>query len=383
MWYSLDVFQVHVLQKLRITIFLLNQCASHKYLAHCAIAFEVKMKSYKVSYQSIFQEIIHFYSTLLQQKVPKQNYIIDTINYLKDFENRNSLLEGKVKYQEIYHFLKLLLDMVGLINATEGSFRPFKLGDTMRIGSKKDLMGVYKGNDNVIDQNMCAILFKGWFKGTELAVKFGNDLKYIVKNGKACDYSFEDGKVLIECKRVHYDKISNDLIESIVKKLLYWIGESISQFSNTESELKYNNNYRHLIMDISAYGKECSNDLGDQIEVIGLLESKQIKQIITELRRCALPEIDEITLCWLELYVFYKKPRVFVYRTASIKINEEYVNLFDYKGYTIEFYPSGNETMNFNELRISRIARSHAWIIASWYSCANKLSTIGAVEEHQ
>ena len=120
--------------------------------------------------------------------------------------------------------------------------------------------------------------------------------------------------------------------------------------------------------DISAYGKNCISDLGDY-NIVGVLESKEIKQIIADLETYKFAGIDEITFCWSELYVFEDRPRTFAYRTTPFKINKNTPSLFNYEGWTIEFYPLGKKTNEFKELRISSIARSQAWIKASWNSC--------------
>ena len=316
----------------------------------------------------------------------KPNYIVDSIAFLNDFKNINDFVIGKVSNQEIYHFLKLLLDIVGLVGATEGSLQPIKLGDTKLIGRKRDLMGVYKGDNSNIDQNMCATLFQGWIKSKKSSLKISKDLRNVVpKNMQACDFLLEHNgnQTLIECKRVHsVNDDDNDLIKSIIKKSLYWIGKAIPQFESTEKFLNGNNFYRNLILDISAYGKDCINNFGDHY-IVGLLEPEEIKQVIADLKTYEFSGIDEITLCWSELYVFEGKPRTFVYRTVPLKINQDTPSLFNYEGWTIEFYPSGKETNEFKELRISSIARTQAWIKASWHSCIDNLITWGPVETHE
>lgn len=342
-----------------------------------------------MSFHQLVQEIIGIYSTLISKKVlcekEKPNYVVDSIDFLNNFKNINDFVTGKVSNQEIYHFLKLLLDVVGLVGATEGTLQPIKLGDTKLIGRKRDLMGIYKGDDSNIDQNMCATLFQGWIKSKKSSLKISKDLRNVVpKSMEACDFLLvHDGtQVLIECKRIHSTKDDNDLIESIINKSLYWSDKAISQFESTENFLNSNNFCRHLILDISAYGKNCRNNFRDHYTV-GLSESEEIKQVIAGLKSNVSSKIDEITLCWSELYVFERKPRAFVYRTIPLKINRHTPSLFNYEGWTIEFYPLGKETDEFKELRIASIARTHAWIKASWHGCIDNLITWGPVETHE
>jgi len=348
--------------------------------------------SRKSSFHQLIQEIISIYRTLISEKVlsddEKPNYIVDSINFLNDFYNIRHFVGGNASNQEIYHFLKLLLDIVGLVSATEGSMQPIKLGNTKLITRKRDLMGVYKGDDNIIDQNMCATLFQGWIKSKNPSFKISKDLRNIVpKDSRACDYLLESRTnhtlvTLVECKRVHSVKEfvdTDDLVTDIAKKSFNWIDESLSQFESTEKFLRESDNYRHVILDISAYGSNCISDFGDH-SIVGLLETKEIMQLISVFEATEITGIDEITFCWSELYMFEDKPRTFVYRTAPFKINKDTSSLFNYEGWTIEFYPSGKKTNEFKELRISSIARSQAWIKASWHSCIDNLLTFGPEE---
>jgi hypothetical protein len=351
-----------------------------------------KKMSRNSSFHHLIQEIISIYKTLISEKVlsddEKPNYIVDSINFLNDFYNISHFVVGNVSNQEIYHFLKLLLDIVGLVNATEGSMQPMKLGDTKLITRKRDLMGVYKGDDSNIDQNMCATLFQGWIKSKNPSFKISKDLRNIVpKDLQACDFLLESrtNHTLVECKRVHSVNEfidTHDLITNIAKKSFYWIDESLSQFESAEKFLNESDNYRHVILDISAYGRNCISDFGDH-SIVGLLETKEIIQLISIFEATEIVGIDEITFCWSELYMFEDKPRTFVYRTAPFKINKDTSSLFNYEGWTIEFYPSGKKTNEFKELRISSIARSQSWIKASWHSCIDNLVTFGPVETHE
>ena len=63
-----------------------------------------------LSFHQLIQEIIDIYSTLISEKVlsdaEKSNYIVDSINFLTNFNNISDFVVGKISYQEIYHFLK-------------------------------------------------------------------------------------------------------------------------------------------------------------------------------------------------------------------------------------------------------------------------------------
>lgn len=343
----------------------------------------------KTSFHQLSKELINIYGTI-SEKIPsdneKSNYIIDCINFLNDFSKINDFVVGNVSEKEIYFFLKLLLDAVGLVSATEGSLQPIKLGNIELISRKRDLKGVYKGNDNSINQNMCATLFRGWIKSNKLPIEISKDLKNIVPKGKrSCDFLIEGNgnQILVECKRIHPIKEikSIDLIINIIKKSESIIKDAILQFKSMEKCLKKTNSHRHLILDISAYGENRIKE-DENYNIIGLSESKEIKQIINHFKAHNPIGIDVITFCWSEIYIFENKPRVLVYRTTPFKINNNTPNLFNYDGWTIEFYPSGKKVNEFKELRISSIARPQSWIELQWYSCSDNLLIIGPEEEN-
>lgn len=332
--------------------------------------------------------IINLYSSLIKDKDlmdnMKSNYIVNCLKFLRDFQRIGDFVEGKAPNEEVYHFLKLLLDVAGLVSSTGGTFNPVILGDTKSIGKIKDLRGVYKGDDNKIDENMCATLFKGWIQSKDLDISISKDLKNVVpKESQACDFLVKNNvsQSLVECKRLHFTvdfNSFNDLVDHMSKKMFSYIDKAIGQFGKTEAFLKLENCSRHLILDFSAYGKDCLNCFQDY-KIMGLLQTKGIKEMVDVLTTNTIDGIDEITLCWSEMTLFDSKPRAYAYRTVPVKINSLTPSLFSYDGWTIEFYPSGIKKYDYRELRISSRARSHAWIKASWYSSTDNLLTYGPV----
>ena len=103
----------------------------------------------------------------------------------------------------------------------------------------------------------------------------------------------------------------------------------------------------------------------------------------TSVKEFCTADIDFVTLCWSEVYVFENKPRATTYRSETFSIEGYKSKFANYGGWTIEFYPLGKKTNEFKELRISSIARSQAWIKASWHSCIDNLITFGPVETYK
>lgn len=342
-----------------------------------------------ISFRKLAQSMTEIYESILDQKLitenKQNNSILSSVKFMKDMANIDNFVVGDVANSDIFDFFTLLVDVVGLVSASEGSFEPLKLGDTKLIGRKKEIKGVYKGNDDTIAQNLCALLFQGWIKNQNI-FKISKDLKNIVTKGKrACDFLLENKgqtKILVECKRIHPTKIFdsyNDFIESISKKSVSWIEKSLDQIKSTEEFFGGSRAERHVLIDISSFGKNCYRDFED-CAIIGLLYQNEIKDIMQNIKNHSTNDIDCVTLCWSEVYIFENKPRAMTYRSETFSIKDYKSKFVNYGGWTVEFYPLGKQTDEFEELRISKVARSKAWIKASWHACTDNLLTFGPVE---
>ncbi len=343
--------------------------------------------SRNTSFGKLAQEITEVYETIINQKIlsnKNESAFLSAIEFLKNIENTNNLTVGNVDFSVIYDFFCLVEDVIGLISASEGSFEPLKLGDTKLIGRLKEIRGVYKGDDNTIAQHMCALLFQGWIKDQN-TFQISKDLKNIVTEGKACDFLLESKqkeKILIECKRIHSDQSFNchhDLIEKVSKKSVNWIEKSLEQIENTENFLGLGRCERHVLLDISSFGRQYYREIKDY-SIIGLLYEQEINAITLNILKYCSADIDCITLCWTEVYIFENKPRALIYRTVNFPLTEKELNFKDYGGWSIEFYPLGKQTNEFKELRISKVALSKAWIRASWHACTDNLLTFGPTD---
>ncbi len=310
----------------------------------------------------------------------KKNYIFDSIHFLSQFENLVGFKGGEIASQDIVNFYKLFLDAVGLVAASGGNIQNLIIGDTKLIDRKRDIIGAYKGDDSKVDEKLCASLFQGWIRMSNSPCSISKDLRNLApKDSKTCDFLLGNNgqSTLVECKRFHSTTESTsqpELVEKIVKKITDRIGEIVCQFESTELFLGIGQFDRHVVLDISSYGKDCERYFDDHI-IVGLLGSEEISQVISQIEACSISGVDEITLCWSELFLFESKPRAYVFRTAPLKINESSQSIFRYSGWTIEFYPLGKKTNEFLELRVSSTARSQSWIKTSWLSSTDNLAT--------
>ncbi len=349
------------------------------------------MRSRKMALNQLVEEIIVLYRGLIPEKTYSDkafsNHITKTITYLKNTNNISDIYEGKASNQEMFQFFKLLLDVVGLESASEGCLNPIRLGNTSLIGKKRDLKGVYKGEDNSVDENMCAILFQGWVKTANTPYGISKDLRNeLPKESKACDFLLksENGlSILAECKRVHSSIAINnpeELVERVINKATNWVANAINQFESTEKFLGSNKYYRYLVFDISDYGKDCTHVFNDYT-IVGLLDNDEISRIIPAFEALKIEGIDEIVFCWSNLYLFEGKPRALAYYTIPLKTNHKANVTLGYSGWTIEYYPMGKQTEEYRELRISSIARAPAWIRTSWYGYTDQLITFGEIQQ--
>lgn len=356
-------------------------------IVHVSTLLGVEMST-NMSFRELAQSMIEIYESILDQNLltdnKKDSSIISSINFLRNITNIDRFEAGNVEYSDIYHFFNLIVDIVGLVSASEGSFEPLlKLGDTKLIGRRKEIKGIYKGDDDTIAQNMCALLFQGWIKNQDF-FEISKDLKNIVTKGKsACDFLLESKgqkKILVECKRIHSTKkfrSYDELIEIISKKTVGWVEKSLDQIESTEDFFNEGRTERHVLVDVSSFGKNCHRDFGD-CTIIGLLSQQEIKDVAENVKKYCAADVDCITLCWSEVYIFENKPRAIAYRSETFSINNSKVVFVNYGGWTVEFYPSGKQTSEFKELRISKVARSKDWIKASWLSCTDNLFTVSA-----
>lgn len=154
--------------------------------------------SMKTSFREVANAISEIYNTILSDDELSDNQkssIIASIDFINSIENIDNFIIGNVDFPKIYDFFHMLMDVVGLVSASEGSFEPLKLGDTKLIGRRREIKGVYKGDDNSIAQHMCALLFQGWMKNQN-DFQISKDLKNIVTKGKrACDFLLQDKKM--------------------------------------------------------------------------------------------------------------------------------------------------------------------------------------------
>ena len=303
------------------------------------------------------------------------------VKFLKSMMDQQYLSTTSVPNEGICEFFRSLLDTIGIVSATGGNLQEsFQLGDQSLLGKTSDIRGLFSSGDDQISDWMCSTLFQGWARISGLEI--GKDLRYLIRNqGKVCDFLVTGPPLsLIECKRIHPTIGGKSIIETmsdIKAKAFSKTRKAKTQFASTEGFLGNGPYYKLIIFDISSYGDSFgSKDMG----VIGLKEKSDINSLISDLQKDPPTGIDEICICWSNLYYFEGALRVLAYYTKPLNFSNR-TGAVNYQGWTVEFYPSGKNTEKYKELRVSNIGRSSGWINTSWVNLTNNMFyKVGPIE---
>ena len=309
------------------------------------------------------------------------------VEFLKRMRGQQHLSTNSVSNEGILEFFRSLLDATGIISATDGNLQEsFQLGDWTLLGKIRDIRGVFSSPDGNISDWMCSTLFQGWVRINDSGLKISRDLRYQTEGqGRVCDFLVTHTSApptLVECKRIHPamgGKSVTEIMSEVKTKALDKTGEAREQFANTEKILGNGPYYRLVVFDISSYGDTVTQRNRD-MSVIGFKEKPNIDSLASDLQKGPPAGIDEICVCWSNLYYFKDAPRVLAYYTKPLKFNST-TGQVNYQGWTVEFYPMGQNTEEYKELRVSGVGRPSSWIIASWKSTTDHLVTYGP-EEH-
>lgn len=309
------------------------------------------------------------------------------VQFLKSMMDQQHLSTTSVSNEDICEFFRSLLDATGIISATGGNLQEsFQLGDQRLLGKTSDIRGLFSSTEDNIGDWMCSTLFQGWVRINDAGLKIGRDLRYLIKGqGGACDFlvlSPSALPTLVECKRIHPamgGKSITETMSEVKAKAFSKTGKAKTQFASTEKFLGNGPYYRLVVFDISSYGDTFTQGNKD-MSVIGFEEKLGIDSLVSDLQKEPPTGIDEICICWSNLYYFKGAPRVLAYYTKPLNFSRR-TGPVNYRGWTVEFYPVGKNTEKYKELRVSSVGRSSSWVITSWRSTTDDLLTYGP-EEH-
>lgn len=331
------------------------------------------------SHSDMTDRMIEIYSHLPYQK---------RVKFLKRMRGQRPLSAKRVSNEEILEFFRSLLDMTGIVSATNGNLQEsFQVGDWKLLGTLSDIRGVFSSADDKISDWMCSTLFQGWVRINDPGLRISRDLRYQIKGqGRVCDFLVTHTSApptLVECKRIHPamgGKSITEIMSEVKRKALDKADEAREQFASTEKVLGNGPYYRLVVFDISSYGDTLSQR-NQNMSVIGFKEKPSIESLASDLQKKPPGGIDEICVCWSNVYYFKDAPRVIAYYTKPLNFSNSSAGHVNYQGWTVEFYPLGRNTEEYKELRVSSVGRSCSWITASWASTTDNLLTYGS-EEH-
>ncbi len=328
------------------------------------------------THNGITDRMIEIYSTFPYQK---------RVKFLKSMMGQQYLSSTSVSNKDICEFFRSLLDATGIVSATGGNLQEsFQLGDQSLLGNTRDIRGVFSSADDKISDWMCSTLFQGWARINDSGLEIGRDLRYQIKGqSRACDFLVTHTSALptlIECKRIHPAvgrKSITETISEVKEKAFSKTGEARTQFASTEKFLGNGPYYRLVVFDVSSYGDTFTQGSKD-MSVTGFEEKHDIDSLVSDLQKEPPTGIDEICICWSNLYYFEGVPRVLAYYTKPLKFSSR-TGAVNYRGWTVEFYPVGKNTEKYKELRISNLGRSPSWISTSWRSLTDSLIVYSSI----
>jgi hypothetical protein len=181
-----------------------------------------------------------------------------------------------------------------------------------------------------------------------------------------CDFAVEreSGRIeLLECKRFHSgtNKDGNG-VASAVAKLSDRIPDAVKQLRSSAAVIGAERCDQHLLIDIAAYGGST------RITPVGELEIEETGLAADEVQAIAaaimplIADLHKVTLCWHSHLKINGRYRAIVQRAESPLVRRDH--MLNYAGWTVEAYPQRN--LEYREIRVSSIARSLSWIVASY-----------------
>jgi len=312
----------------------------------------------------------------------------ERVEFLKSMMHQQHLSTTSASNEDICEFFRSLLDATGIVSATGGNPQEsFQLEDQRLLGKTSVIRGVFSSTGDGISDWMCSTLFQGWVRTNDSGLEISRDLKYRIKGqGKACDFLVAHTSTLptlVEFKRIHPaegGKSITETMSAIKAKAFSKTVEARTQFASTEKSLGNGPYHRLLVLDISSYGDTFTQgSRSKDMSVIGFEEKPDIDSLVSDLQKDPPTGIDEICICWSNLYYFKGAPRALAYYTKPLNFSSRTGGV-NYRGWTVEFYPVGKNTEKYKELRVSNVGQSSSWFIASWKSTTDDLLTWGPVE---
>lgn len=345
-----------------------------------AISFEDPMNRSRPTLNSVASEILSMYRALvgdeaLSDAIVRSNLLGRRLQFLKEAAAGSVTLDQMTQEQAIL-FQETLLDSTALQSATGGRSAVFDSLETqdptLLGGSRFRRAKLRESDDSQLDWHF-QILVQAWASSKALGpVKdLQDDPRF--KNQRACDFRLRRGNgrsELLECKRVHpiTDQIG-DPVQGVIAKIIDRLPDGIDQLRRTAAVIGTDVCDQHLLVDISAYAGSSLRTMCGAVQVdVGGFQEEQLSEITARIApQCT--GLARLTLCWHAPIKLDGMYRAIIQRSKVVFGQGRAPGLLHCEGWTVEGYPMSNT--EYREFRVSSVARSLDWIVASYNSMSS------------
>jgi hypothetical protein len=349
------------------------------------------MISMITTYRKLCEQILDTYKALLcdpSLRLDDSNFktLSESKRILEEVKENNKLSAELFSSEEIFTFLRTLLDSYGIASAS-GS-ENLTVFDMALIGSKRYRIGNLK-EDHVRNFHFSK-LFQGWWNSEHKLDRI-RDLALdsrLKEQGRLCDYAIppKDSDIeLVECKRIHPHPLKNRSFEDLADKIVDKANnEAGVQFSETEKKLSQEGKRifcKNFLLDISYYSSLEAKKVDNGFEVSGFAKEEidQIKSLVLS-RSVNKGLVDRIMLCWSQVVYKGELPIAIQQQVVPMLLNEQAKDIVNYQGWTVEAYPGPEDLRSIVETRVSTCARGLPRIKAGYHSETDSLLKYGREE---
>jgi hypothetical protein len=345
-----------------------------------------------ITYRELCGQILDIYKALLCDpalRLDDSNFktLSESKRILEEVKESNKLSAELFSSEEIFTFLRTLLDSYGIASAS-GS-EDLTIFDMTLIGRKSYRIDNLK-EDHVRDFHFSK-LFQGWWHSKHKGDRIKDlalDSRLKEPRSRLCDYAIppEDSDIeLVECKRIHPHPLKSSSFEDLADKIVDKTNnEAGVQFSETEKKLSQQGKRifcKNFLLDISYYSNPEAKKVDNGFEVSGFAKEEidHIKDLVLS-RSVNKGLVDRIMLCWSQVVYKGELPIAIQQQVVPMLLNEQAKDIVNYQGWTVEAYPRKEDLRSIVETRVSTCSRGLPWIKAGYHSETDSLLKWGYEE---
>jgi hypothetical protein len=350
------------------------------------------MISMITTYRKLCEQILDTYKALLCDPFlrlddPNFKTLSESKRILEEVKESNKLSAELFSPEEIFTFLRTLLDSYGIASAS-GS-ENLTIFDMALIGRRRYRKENMK--EDHVRNFYFSKLFQGWWNSEhklDRIIDLALDSRLKEQPGRLCDYAIppKDSDIeLVECKRIHPHPLTNSSFEDLADKIVDKANnEAGVQFSETEKKLSQEGKRifcKNFLLDISYYSNLEAKKVYNGFEVSGFAKEEidQIKSLVLS-RNVNKGLLDRIMLCWSQVVYKGELPIAIQQQVVPMLLNDQAKDIINYQGWTVEAYPRREDLCSIVETRVSTCARGLPWIKAGYHSETDSLLKWGREE---